>query len=179
MKILFDLFPVILFFAAYRLTGDIFIATPVTMAASLAQILFAWLRQGKIDTLLWISFILICLLGTATMVFHDRLFIYWKPTALYWIVALGLILAKMIKNINPIEKLLSKELSLPKAIWDRLHTIWVFFFIGMGILNLLVAFYFSESTWVNFKLFGATGFTFVFIVIQSIIVSRHIKEEHK
>lgn len=179
MKILFDLFPVILFFAAYRLTGDIFIATPVTMVASLVQIGFAWLWQRKVDTLLWISFVLICVLGTATMVFRNQLFIYWKPTALYWILALGLVLAKTVKKINPIKKLLSKELSLPEAIWDRLHTMWVFFFIGMGILNLLVAFYFSESTWVNFKFFGATGLTFVFIIAQSIIVSRHIKEEQK
>lgn len=179
MKILFDLFPVILFFVAYHFTGDIFIATPVSMAASLAQIMFLWFRQGKIDTLLWISFLLISILGGATMIFQDRLFIYWKPTVLYWILALGLFLAKTWKRINPVKQLFGKEITLPEPIWERLNLIWICFFIMMGSINLFVAFYFSESTWVNFKLFGTLGLTLIFIVAQSLFLSRYLSEKDR
>lgn len=179
MKILFDLFPVILFFGAYHFTGDIFIATPVSMTASLAQIVFLWFRQGKVDTLLWISFLLISILGGATMIFQDRLFIYWKPTALYWILALGLFLTKTWKRINLVKQLLGKEITLPEPIWERLNLIWICFFIMMGSINLFVAFYFSESTWVNFKLFGTLGLTLIFIVAQSLFLSRYLSEKDR
>lgn len=177
MKVLFDLFPVILFFIAYRITGDIFIATPITMGASLLQIIFAWYQQGKVDTLLWISFILVILLGTATLVFRNQVFIYWKPTAIYWLLAAGLVLTKAIKKINLIQKMMGTQLNLPEAIWVRLNTIWALFFFLMGLLNLLVAFYCAESTWVNFKLFGTLGLTLLFIVIQSFVLSRYFADD--
>lgn len=177
MKILFDLFPVILFFITYRLTGDIFIATPVTMGASFVQIAFVWLRRRKVDTLLLTSFFLVLVLGGATLIFHNQLFIYWKPTALYWVMAAGLLLVKAIKGINPIKKLLGTQFELPEAIWNRLNLIWAIFFIIMGGLNLVVAFNFPESFWVNFKLFGTTGLTILFVIIQTVILSRYLDQD--
>jgi intracellular septation protein len=177
MKILFDLFPVILFFITYHATGDIFIATSVTMGASLVQIIFSWVWYRKVDALLWISFILIIILGSATLVFHDQLFIYWKPTALYWIMAISMVLLKAIKGINLIKKLMGTQLTLPEPTWTRLNLAWALFFTVLGGLNLLIAFNFSQTFWVNFKLFGTTGLTLIFIVIQTILLSKYIRED--
>lgn len=173
MKILFDLFPVILFFITYRLTGDIFIATSVTMAASLIQIIVSWLRYRYIDNLLWMSFTLVVVLGSATLFFHNQLFIYWKPTALYWIMAITLLLVKAIKKINLIKKMIGSSLTLPEPIWERLHFAWAIFFFVMGGINLFVAFNFTEEAWVNFKLFGTSGLLLVFIIIQTALLARY------
>lgn len=179
MKILFDLFPVILFFVTYHVIGDIFIATSVTMGASLGQIIFSWIRDRKADPLLWISFILIIVLGSATLIFHDQLFIYWKPTALYWIMAISLLSIKTLKGINLIKKLMGTQLTLPEPIWTRLNLAWALFFIALGGVNLFVAFTFSQTFWVNFKLFGTTGLTLIFIILQTLTLSRYLREDKK
>ncbi len=48
-------------------------------------------------------------------------------------------------------------MELPAKIWHRLNFAWVAFFAVMGLINLWVAYSFSTSAWVNFKLFGALG----------------------
>jgi intracellular septation protein len=179
MKILFDLFPVILFFLTYHLTGDIFVATSVTMGASVLQLLFSWFKYRKIDLLLWISFILIIVLGSATLLLHDQLFIYWKPTALYWTMAIGLLMSKACRGVNLIKKLMHKQFTLPEVVWARLNLAWALFFIMLGGLNLLIAFNFSQNFWVNFKLFGTMGLTLIFIMVQTLLLSQHLQEKPK
>jgi intracellular septation protein len=88
MKFLFDLFPVILFFIAFKLQG-IYVATAVAIAASFAQIGWLWLRGRKIDAMLWVSLAIIVVFGSATLLLHDETFIKWKPTVLYWLFALS------------------------------------------------------------------------------------------
>ncbi|EGD02481.1 intracellular septation protein A, partial [Burkholderia sp. TJI49] len=86
MKFLFDLFPIILFFAAFKVWG-IFTATAVAIAATLAQVAWVAFRHRKVDTMLWVSLGVIVVFGGATLVLHDEKFIQWKPTVLYWLVA--------------------------------------------------------------------------------------------
>ena len=81
MKFLFDLFPVILFFAAFKFFG-IFVATGVAIAATFAQIAWVWFRRRKIDGMLWASLAIITVFGGLTLVLHDETFIKWKPTIL-------------------------------------------------------------------------------------------------
>ena len=85
MKFLFDIFPVVLFFAAFKLSG-IYVATAVAMGATLVQILWVWLRHRRVDTMLWVSLAVIMVFGGATLILHDETFIKWKPTVLYWLL---------------------------------------------------------------------------------------------
>lgn len=177
MKFLFDLFPVLLFFAAYAITGDIFTATATTMIATAAQVIYSWLRHKKVDTMLWVSLALITVLGGATLLLHNKTFIQWKPTVLYWVFACVLLGAHWLKKVNFIEKMMGGQISLPQPIWTRLMFAWAVFFIVMGVVNLLVAHSFSEALWVKFKVFGTLGLTFIFVILQSLYLSRYAETD--
>ena len=177
MKLLFDLFPVILFFAAYKFTGEnIFVATVAAMVASVAQILWLKLRGRKIEPVLWFSGGLVVVMGAATLYFHNAAFIKWKPTLLYWGFAVMLALGPVLMKRNFIRLLMQEQVKLPDAIWSRLTLAWATFFLVMGGVNLLVAHQFSESTWVNFKLFGTLAATLVFALAQGLYISRFLPE---
>ncbi len=174
MKFLFDLFPVILFFAAFQL-WDIFVATAVAIAASCAQIGWLALRRRKIDRMLSASLVLIVVFGGLTLALRDRTFIQWKPTVLYWLF--GAVLAgAALSGRNLIRSMLSEQLRLPAPVWVRLNWSWVAFFAFMGAANLYVAYNFSESAWVNFKLFGGMGLMLAFVLAQAAFLSRYLED---
>ncbi|MBS1156879.1 MAG: septation protein [Proteobacteria bacterium] len=180
MKFLFDLFPVLLFFGAYSITGNIFIATGTAITATFAQVIYSWVRHRQVDTMLWVSLVLITVLGGATLLFHNKTFIYWKPTVLYWVFALALLGGHYLKRVNLIEKLMGTQISLPAPIWYRLLLAWVIFFLVLGALNLFVVHLVTsqqigEDMWVKFKVFGTLVLTLVFVVLQSIYLSRFIE----
>ncbi len=175
MKFLFDLFPVILFFAAFSLTRDIYLATAVAMAATVGQVAFSWFKHRKVDTMQWVSLGLIVVLGGATLLLHDKSFIMWKPTVLYWLMGVGLLVSQAMGK-QPLKSLMGKQLTLPEAVWRRLSLAWVAFFAGMGALNLYVAFTFSEEVWVNFKLFGGMGLMLLFVLGQSVVLARYMED---
>ncbi|HQR02663.1 MAG: septation protein A [Proteobacteria bacterium] len=179
MKFLFDLFPVILFFIAFKFSG-IYTATAVAIATTAAQIGWVKWRHGKIDTMLWISMALITFFGGATLLLRDEAFIKWKPTVLYWLFAGLLLGGRILFGKNLMRPLLEAQLSLPEPVWRKLNTAWILFFVFMGIANLLVAFYFfrdDTDAWVDFKLFGGMGFTFVFVIAQGFALSKYLQIE--
>jgi intracellular septation protein len=165
-------------FRAYKFAG-IFAATAVAIAATVGQIAWVWFRHRKVDTMLWVSLAIVTIFGGATLLFQNPTFIKWKPTVLYWFFAaraagVGLRAAK-----NLIRTMLEAQMKLPEALWGRLNLAWAGFFAVMGVLNLLVAYNFSEETWVNFKLFGGMGLMLVFVLAQGMLLSRYIEEEPK
>jgi intracellular septation protein len=176
MKFLFDLFPIILFFAAYQISG-IYYATAVAMGATILQIGWVRFRHGRVDTMLWISLVLITVFGGATLVFHNPVFIKWKPTVLYWLFAGVLLVSEVLFRKNLITSMMTGQIKLPDPVWRRLNFSWVVFFALMGGLNLYVAYHYTESTWVNFKLFGFLGIMFVFVLLQGLMLAKHVQEE--
>ena len=174
MKFLFDLFPVILFFAAFKFFG-VFIATAVAIVATIAQVGWVWYRHGKVDNMLWVSLGVIVVFGGLTLLLHDETFIKWKPTILYWLFAASLLVGQFVFRRNLIRAMMEKQMSLPDPVWLRLMLSWCGFFLVMGALNLYVAFTFSIDTWVNFKLFGGMGLMLVFVIIQATMISRYIE----
>jgi len=176
MKFLFDLFPIILFFAAFK-AFDIYVATGVVIAATAAQIGWVWHRHGKVDTMLWVSLALVVVFGGATLILRDETFIKWKPTVLYWLFAITLFCSAQFFGKNLIRAMLEKQVELPETLWTRLNFAWTGFFAVMGVVNLYVAFNFSTDTWVSFKLFGGMGLMIVFIVIQGVVLAKYLPEE--
>lgn len=176
MKVLFDLFPVILFFVAFKFS-DIYTATAVAIAATFIQIGWVWYRHRKVDAMLWISLGVITVFGGATLLFHNETFIKWKPTVLYWLFASVLLGGKIIFRRNLIKSMLGEKMTMPDIAWNRMNLSWVGFFTAMGLLNLYVAYSFSTETWVNFKLFGGMGLTFVFVLLQGLMLSKYIEEK--
>jgi intracellular septation protein len=203
MKFLFDLFPVILFFAVFKwgqnnpadaqsaisqyLSGlvsggqvlaeqaPILLATAVAILATFAQIGYLLLRRKKVDNMLWVSLVIITLFGGATIYFHNETFIKWKPTVLYWFFAAGILVAQLGFKRNLIRAMMEKQVSLPEHVWNKLYLAWMAFFAAMGLVNLFVAYNFDTATWVNFKLFGFMGLMFAFIIAQSLVLSKYMK----
>jgi intracellular septation protein len=176
MKFLFDLFPVILFFVAFKFAG-IYVATAVAMAATVAQIAWVWVRKRRVEPMLWVSFGVIGVFGTATLLLQDETFIKWKPTVLYWLFAATLGVAQVVFRKNLMRAMMEKQLQLPDPVWTRLLWSWAGFFTLMGAANLFVAFNFSTDIWVNFKLFCGMGLMFVFVLAQAVFLSRHATED--
>jgi intracellular septation protein len=204
MKLLFDLFPVILFFAVFKFAGaqpdaaqafaaqylmflvadgeitakqaPILLATAVAILATLGQVLWLLLRRRHVDTMLWVSLVIIVVFGGATIYFHDEMFIKWKPTVLYWCFALALLGAQLLMRKNLIRSLMGKQMSLPDPVWDKLNLAWSAFFAAMGALNLYIAFNFPLELWVNFKMFGFIALMIAFVIAQTVYLSRYLKE---
>lgn len=177
-KFLFDLFPLILFFLAFKFY-DIYTATAVAMAASVAQILWIKLRGKAIETTHWINLTVIVVFGGATLLLHNDAFIKWKPTVLYWLFAAILLGGRWIFKRNLLQKVMGAQIRLEEPIWDRLNVSWAGFFVLSGALNLYVAFSgrFTEAQWVNFKVFGLMALMIVFVIAQSLWLGRHIKDD--
>lgn len=179
MKLLFDLFPVILFFIAFKLK-DIYVATAVAIGATIAQIIWMKFKHGKVDVMLWVSFGIITVFGGATLILHDESFIKWKPTILYWLFSAALLISSTVFNKNLIRTFLQEKIALPLHVWNRLNLAWSVFFAALGFINLYVAFNYSTDSWVTFKLFGFTGLMLVFILGQGIWLTKYAdeKKEH-
>jgi len=175
MKFLFDLFPVILFFAAFKL-ADIYVATAVAIAATFVQIGTLALLRRKIDTMLWVSLAIIVVFGGATLALRDETFIKWKPTVLYWLFGAALAGAELLWRNNLMRAVLGAQVQLPDPVWSRLNWSWAAFFVFMGAANLFVAYSFTTDQWVNFKLFGGTGLMLLFVVGQALYLARHVEE---
>lgn len=204
MKFLFDLFPVILFFSMFKwgeshpeaaqslaqqhlsafvsggaasvTQAPILLATALAIAATLAQILYLLIRGRKVDTMLWVSLVIISVFGGATIYFHNETFIKWKPTVLYWCFSAALLVSQVFLGKNLIRLMMEKQIALPDNVWQRLSLLWAMFFGAMGLINLYVAYNFSTAAWVNFKLFGFTGLMFAFVIAQSVFLSKYVKD---
>jgi intracellular septation protein len=204
MKILFDFLPIILFFAVFKyaeghkdwaatfatsqlgflVSGNVvganeapvLLATVVVIGATLAQVTWLKLRGRKVDTMLWVSLVLVVVLGGATIYFHNETFIKWKPSMLYWAMGLSFWLSPLLFGKNLLRALLGEQMQLPAMVWHRLNFAWVAFFALMGLLNLWVAYSFSTDAWVNFKLFGGIGLMLLFTLAQGLYLSRYVTD---
>ncbi len=177
MKFLFDMFPVILFFVAFKLFG-IYEATAVAIAASVLQIGWVWFRHRKVEPMLWVSLGVIVVFGGATLYLQNETFIKWKPTVLYWLFSAVLGIAALVFKKNLIRAMMEKQMALPEPVWTKLLLSWIAFFAVMGIINLYVAFNYSTDTWVNFKMFGGMGLMLIFVLGQALMLAKHIDAQN-
>jgi intracellular septation protein len=176
MKFLADFFPILLFFVAYQLY-DIYVATAVAIASSALQVGYLWLSRKKVEKMHLITLALLVVFGGLTLLLRDPVFIKWKPTVVNWLFAAAFGGSQLIGQKTVVERMMGHAVELPRSIWTRLNVSWTLFFLCSGLLNLYVAFNFSEETWVNFKLFGMLGLTLVFVIVQSFYMARHIQDQ--
>jgi len=198
MKLLFDLFPVILFFATFKFLSrgsesnaclpeaaahlpwteqPLLVATAVAIAASFVQIGWLLMRKKKIDKMLWASLAIISVMGGATLYFHDAAFIQWKPTFFYWMLAAVLAGTQLFTGRNLTRSAMESIMKLPNRIWKQLNASWIIFFLMLGFANIAAVHNLSCSNWVNFKLFGVTGLIMMFGLLQIMAVYKYIEED--
>lgn len=205
MKILLDFLPILLFFATFKYTNGnkewaasfatehlgfmvaggkvgaaeapVLLATVVVVLATIGQVTFLKARGRKVDLMLWVSLVLVIVMGGLTVWLHSETFIKWKPTLLYWVMGSALWVGTTFFGRNLLRVLIGEQIKLPDAVWRRLNVAWIAFFLAMGLLNLWIAYTFSTEIWVNFKLFGGIGLMLVFMMAQGFFLRHHLVED--
>lgn len=175
MKLLLDFLPIVIFFGVYKYTGDIITATAVLIPATLLQMGYTWFKEKRIEKMQLVTLILVIVMGGATVALQDKTFIQWKPTVVNWLFGIVFLGSQFIGSKTIVERIMAGNIDLPNHAWRTLNLSWVIFFLLMGVINLWVAYNFSEEIWVDFKLFGMLGLTIIFIVLQGVYMSRHMK----
>ncbi|MGR9051776.1 MAG: septation protein A [Gammaproteobacteria bacterium] len=175
MKPLFEFFPIILFFIAYKLY-DIYIATAVVIVATIFQVSFTWLKYRKVETMQWVTLILILVMGGATIYLQDDQFIKWKLSIIEWLFGLAFLGSQFFGEKPFIERIMSANLTLPSNIWRRLNLMWSLFFISIGFINVYVMFNFDTDDWVLFKTFVVPGLMVVFVLLQILYLYRYMPD---
>jgi len=208
MKLLIDFFPIILFFITYHQAGVIvenpaigglfdpstpetvvatILATAVAIIASFIQVGGYWLKTRAVEKMHIFSLVLITVLGGITIAFGDPAFIQWKPTVLNWVFAAAFLLSQYVGKKSLVHRMMGSQLTLPEAVWKKLNLSWVGFFFVSGLANIYVAFYYATEldektrmdTWVNFKLFGLLGLTFIFVIAQALYLAKYMTPEEE
>jgi len=170
MQVLFDVFPVIVFFVVYRLSG-IYAATAAIMVTMAVQIAYQWFRHGKVNQMFLASGIVVAILGAITLALRNPLFIQWKPTIASWLFAAAFLGSRFVGNQTLVERIMGQAVQLEAAFWRQLNWVWVVTFAVLGVVNLYVVYHFSEQIWVDFKLFGITGITVLVAVGQALWIA--------
>jgi len=174
MNFLVDFLPIVVFYVTYKFV-NLYFATGVAIAMTVVMLAWMKLTGRQIEPMRWASLVIIVVFGGATLLFQDETFIKWKPTVLYGLFVLLLVGARL-RGRNALAGMMRNQLTLPDSVWNRLSAMWVGFFFLMAVLNLLIAYRFDTETWVNFKLFGATGLTVVNVLLQAVYVNRHLQQ---
>jgi intracellular septation protein len=165
----------------------IYLATLVAIVVTLVQVALSMIIVKRVEKMPIITLVLLIVFGGATLALKDPVFIQWKPTAINWLFAAVFLGSHVIGDKPLVQRMMSQALDIedPK-IWSKLNLAWVGFFIVSGLANVFVApeidplgFQFSESTWVDFKLFGLLGLTFIFVIGQAIILARYMPSTEK
>lgn len=188
MKLLFDFFPLILFFLAFK-WYDIYVATAVAIVATIVQVGWYRYRHHKTEPAHLITLVIILVMGGLTIFLHDDAFIKWKPTLIYWVFSAVIFISLLTRGRNALEFLMGSKIAMPAPVWKKLNLSWAVFFFLTGLLNLYVAFYYAldedpatrQELWVNFKVFGMTLLVLVFSIASMMAVAKHIviKEEEE
>jgi intracellular septation protein len=179
MKLLLDYIAVVAFFVTYLISHDILLATAVLIPTTCLQVVGIRYYTGKWEKMHIITMLLVVILGGTTLIVQDSMFIKWKPTVVNWLFAVILLGSHYIGAKHIIKRLLDKKISLPDDVWLNLSYMWIGFFSLMGIVNLYVAYNFSEEVWVYFKLFGLLGLTLVFVIMQTIYLAKYLPKPDK
>ncbi len=175
MKLLFDFFPIILFFIAYKITGNnIYIATGVAIVATGAQLAYSRIRHGKIEKLHLVSFVLLLVLGGLTIALQDKRLIMWKVTVVNWLFAVGFLATEFIGDKTLVQRIMEKTIRLPVTVYVKINRAYVGFFVALGFINMYVFMNYSEPAWVNFKLFGMLGLTLLFMLGQIFFLRKYL-----
>ena len=154
MKQLIDFLPVLAFFGVYLAT-DIYIATVALMGAAVLQVVVFKLKGWRIGGQMWMVFWGALVFGAMTLLFRNALFIQWKPTIVYWAMAIAIVGSRFVGKGDHIKRALGKVLTLPDRAWRTLSWGWAAAMVLAGCANIYVALEFSESVWVGYKFASA------------------------
>lgn len=187
MKALFDYLPIIVFVAVFYLGGqDLILATWGIIIASTLQVTLGRLIFKRWDKLYVLIFCVTLVFGGLTVAFNNDTFIKWRHTISSLVIASILFGGHFLER-NFIERLLNtfaeRSLGFPLRLaqrdWQGINLTCVIYFIVVALLNLYIAFNFSNAFWVNFSLYGFGGIQLVFFGLIFYFIYKRLPEEDR
>lgn len=175
MKALFEFFPIILFFIAFKLY-DIYVATAVVIVATVFQVAYTWFKFRKVETMQWVTLVLILVMGGATIYLQDEQFIKWKLSIIEWLFGLAFLGSQFFGSKPFVERIMSANLTLPSVVWKRLNLMWALFFLSVGFVNVYVMYNFNTDDWVTFKTFVVPGLMVLFVFLQMLYLYKYMPD---
>jgi len=178
MHLFYEICPVVLFFSAFKM-HDIYVATVVGIVSTFLQVILTRLYTKKWDNKQLITLSVFLVFGGMTLYFHNPIFIKWKPTVVFWVFSIALIVSQLFTQKPLIQRLMEgmfENKQIPKNVWTKLNVVWTLFFIVLGTINLYVAYQFSNDAWVNFKLYGVTSSLIAISLFQALYLLRYMTE---
>ena len=192
MKQFIDYIPLLVFFSIWamdervvsivgyeRSVGGIFSAAEFLLVASILVYGTMFLVQRRLDKFQWITLIAVVLFCTPTIIFRNTDFLKWKAPIVNWIFASIFLASRFFGDKPAIEHMMGHAVKAPKELWQRLNTIWIYYFVILGTINLIVAFTLSEALWIQFKVFGNLILTFAFVIGQMPLLAKYIEVEEE
>lgn len=177
MKLLLEFFPLLVFFACYKFY-DIYTASGALIVAFAIQLVLLWFINRKIEKMQWFTFAMVTFFGGLTLFLQDDAFIKWKVSIIYTLFGV-ILMGTQLMGKPAIKSLLGKEITLPDTVWTRINTAWALCCFASAVLNYYVAFFLPTETWVNFKVFGLTGITFILLLGTGLYLYKHLPAEKK
>jgi intracellular septation protein len=188
MKQFIDYIPLLVFFSVWAMDervinvagydqtlGGMFSAAEFLLAASVLVYGSLFVHQKRLDKFQWITLAAVVLFCIPTIIFKNIAFLKWKAPIVNWIFASIFIASRYFGDKPAIEHMMGHAVTAPKEVWHKLNTMWVFYFIVLGAINLTVAFTLSEALWIKFKVFGNLILTFCFVFMQMPILAKYIE----
>ena len=176
MQFLYEFFPVLLFFITFKFYG-IYAATVAGIVTTFIQVILTRFYSKKWDKKQLITLIIFLIFGSLTLYFHNPIFIKWKPTIIFWIFSLvifGSLFTRKTLVQQMMEHALEGKGNIPVTVWQRLNIGWGFFFFLLGLINLYIAYQFSNEVWVNFKFYGITAALLIFSIAQALCLTKYV-----
>jgi intracellular septation protein len=168
-----DYGPLLVFFLAFRI-GGIFAATGSFMVAIVVAIIVSRWRLNRVSPMLWLSAVLVLGFGGLTLWLHDPVMIRYKATAVYVLLS-GLLFIGLARGKPLLKYVLEAGYDgLTDRGWTILSRNWAFFFAALAIANqILIYLKVSDSTYVNVKVWGFIGVTFLFAMANIPVLMKH------
>jgi len=176
MKQFFEFIPLIIFFIVYKMV-DIYAATGSLIVTTGLLLAYNFFKYKKVEKMHVITFVMVLVFGSLTLILHDDVFIKWKVTVIYILFTIALTVSQVFFKKPIIKQMLGKEIDLPDNVWNTLNSAWAIFFLVLGLLNIYVAFYMAQEVWVNFKVFGLLAATLIFTVLSGVYIYKYLPKE--
>ena len=152
-QLLSDFLSAILFLVVYAVSGSLFAAAGIAVAAGLAQLVRLKATRRRIEPMQWMSLGLVVVLGGATLLTQSPRFMMIKPTIVHFSVAT--VMLRRGWMIRYLPEIVLRNLPEPTIV--AAGYAWAVLLAALGLANLFIALRFDFTTWAWFISVGSVG----------------------
>lgn len=177
-----EFLPAIAFFATYKASSDLVLATVVVVTSCLVAAALEYAVTRTVSRIQIFTISLVLLFGLPTILLGDPSIIKWKVTVSNLVLAAAIFVFQYLLRKNPFSYLFGREIPLPDGAWRFFGAGWMWFFVFGAALNLVLAFCLpsifgistqeAEGIWVFYKSFGNGILNAAFAIVLVIVICK-------